>query len=216
MARTLRVHAPVAGVRPRPPPRDCRPRSRPARPAARIRRSASLCTTGRRPRHPDAAIASRTPHQRTVGLRRPAGPPVPLPHPATGDRPMRFSVQDLPSGLTLDEATGIIRGSIIDKTPRGYQTTIAATNARGRAERGFRIVVGDTLALTPPMGWNDWYTFYEQPSRPTTDARGGRHHGPVGHGGPRLRVREHRRLLDDEAGLDRSRRAGPGRGTSAA
>ena len=84
--------------------------------------------------------------------------------PATGDRPMRFSVQDLPSGLTLDEATGILRGRIIDATLRGYHTTIVATNARGRAERGFRIVVGDTLALTPPMGWNDWYTFYEKPS----------------------------------------------------
>ena len=84
--------------------------------------------------------------------------------PATGDRPMRFSVQDLPSGLTLDSATGILRGTIIDPTLRGYQTTIVATNARGRAERGFRIIVGDTLALTPPMGWNDWYTFYEKPS----------------------------------------------------
>jgi alpha-galactosidase len=84
--------------------------------------------------------------------------------PATGSRPIRFSVQDLPSGLTLDASTGIIRGTIIDKTLRGYQTTITATNSRGRAERGFRIVVGDTLALTPPMGWNDWYTFYEKPS----------------------------------------------------
>jgi alpha-galactosidase len=84
--------------------------------------------------------------------------------PATGDRPMRFSVQDLPSGLTLDAAAGIIRGTIIDATLRGYHTTIVATNARGRAERSLRIVVGDTLALTPPMGWNDWYTFYEKPS----------------------------------------------------
>ena len=84
--------------------------------------------------------------------------------PATGDRPMRFHVQELPSGLTLDAATGIIRGTITDTAPRAYETTIGATNARGRAERTFRIVVGDTLALTPPMGWNDWYTFYEKPS----------------------------------------------------
>ena len=84
--------------------------------------------------------------------------------PATGDRPMMFSVQGLPEGLTLDSATGIIRGEVADKTPRSHQTTIVATNGRGRAERAFRIVVGDTLALTPPMGWNDWYTFYEKPS----------------------------------------------------
>jgi len=84
--------------------------------------------------------------------------------PATGVRPMQFGVQGLPAGLTLDSATGIIRGTIADTTPRTHQTTIVAANIRGRAERAFRIVVGDTLALTPPMGWNDWYTFYEKPS----------------------------------------------------
>jgi alpha-galactosidase len=84
--------------------------------------------------------------------------------PATGDRPMQFSVRGLPAGLALDAATGIVHGTIADKAPRSYQTTIVAANARGRTERVFRIVVGDTLALTPPMGWNDWYTFYEHPS----------------------------------------------------
>ena len=84
--------------------------------------------------------------------------------PATGDRPMQFTVQGLPAGLTLDPAAGIISGTVADTAPRAYQTTVAATNSRGRAERAFRIVVGDTLALTPPMGWNDWYTFYEKPS----------------------------------------------------
>ena len=32
----------------------------------------------------------------------------------------------------------------------------------GKAERELRIVVGDTLALTPPMGWNNWYTHYDR------------------------------------------------------
>jgi len=84
--------------------------------------------------------------------------------PATGDRPMRFAIQGLPAGLTLDDATGVVSGTIADQAPRAYQATVVATNARGRAERPFKIVVGDTLALTPPMGWNDWYTFYERPS----------------------------------------------------
>lgn len=84
--------------------------------------------------------------------------------PATGDRPMQFTAQGLPAGLTLDPAAGIIRGTVADTTPRAHETTLAATNSRGRAERTFRIVVGDALALTPPMGWNDWYTFYEKPS----------------------------------------------------
>ena len=84
--------------------------------------------------------------------------------PATGDRPMRFAVERLPSGLSLDEGSGIIRGTITDRTPRAYETSIVATNAVGRDAKPFRIVVGDTLALTPPMGWNDWYTFYDHPS----------------------------------------------------
>jgi len=55
--------------------------------------------------------------------------------PATGDRPMRFSAQGLPEGLTLDPASGILRGTIADRTPRAYETTLAAFNAHGRADR---------------------------------------------------------------------------------
>jgi len=81
--------------------------------------------------------------------------------PATGDRPMRFAVQNLPGGLAVDENQGIISGSIADRTPRSYDMTFVAENGRGTVERGFRIVVGGKLALTPPMGWNHWYTFYQ-------------------------------------------------------
>ena len=35
-----------------------------------------------------------------------------------------------------------------------------AKNEHGAAEKEFTIVVGDKLALTPPMGWNSWYTWY--------------------------------------------------------
>ncbi len=77
---------------------------------------------------------------------------------------MRFSAIGLPAGLTLDPETGVIRGTVADRAARTHAITFVAANARGRAERPFRLVVGDTLALTPPMGWNDWYTFYERPS----------------------------------------------------
>ncbi|MGD1042897.1 MAG: glycoside hydrolase family 27 protein, partial [Sedimentisphaerales bacterium] len=41
-------------------------------------------------------------------------------------------------------------------TPGTYNVTLKAQNARGIATREFKIVVGDKIALTPPMGWNSW------------------------------------------------------------
>jgi alpha-galactosidase len=77
--------------------------------------------------------------------------------PATGDRPMTFAVEGLPDGLTLDTATGQITGTL---AARGeYAVTFKATNRLGTTERGFKIVCGDTLALTPHMGWNSWYVW---------------------------------------------------------
>ena len=81
--------------------------------------------------------------------------------PCTGERPIRFAAKGLPSGLRLDAAAGIISGSAPAK--RGeVRVTLTASNAKGKDSRAFKIVVGDTLALTPPMGWNDWYTHYDR------------------------------------------------------
>ena len=81
--------------------------------------------------------------------------------PCTGRRPMKFSAKGLPASLRLEPDTGIIRGNSPDKAAT-YEVTLKATNAAGTATRRFRIVVGDLLALTPPMGWNDWYTHYDR------------------------------------------------------
>jgi alpha-galactosidase len=78
--------------------------------------------------------------------------------PATGSRPMKFSAEGLPKGLELDDGTGRITGSVMEKGR--YVVTLRAANSLGRTEREFRIVVGDKLALTPPMGWNSWYCFF--------------------------------------------------------
>lgn len=80
--------------------------------------------------------------------------------PAQGERPMTFSAQGLPSSLKLDKQTGIISGTA--PTRGEYTVTLRARNARGKASRALRIVSGDTLALTPPMGWNHWYAHYDR------------------------------------------------------
>lgn len=81
--------------------------------------------------------------------------------PCTGTRPIAFASSGLPSGLTLDAKTGIISG----RTPgrRGkYAVTLRARNSHGSARRAFTIVAGGEIALTPPMGWNHWYTHYNR------------------------------------------------------
>lgn len=73
---------------------------------------------------------------------------------ATGERPMEFSAEGLPEGLSLDGKTGQITGKI---TKAGdYKVVLSAKNALGVAQKTLKICVGDKIALTPPMGWNDW------------------------------------------------------------
>ena len=76
---------------------------------------------------------------------------------ATGDRPMSFAVDDLPKGLQVDADTGRISGRLDKKGE--YIVMLRTKNALGSAKRKFRIVVGDNIALTPPMGWNSWNCF---------------------------------------------------------
>jgi alpha-galactosidase len=77
--------------------------------------------------------------------------------PATGERPMAFAVTHVPQGLSLDPQTGRLTGSL--KKPGTSIVTLRASNRLGAAERKFKIVCGDTLALTPHMGWNSWYVW---------------------------------------------------------
>ena len=81
---------------------------------------------------------------------------------ATGSRPMSFAEQGLPDGLTLDKETGHISG----KTEKlgTYSVTLKATNSVGTTNRELKIVVGEQIALTPPMGWNSWNCWAAQVS----------------------------------------------------
>ena len=74
----------------------------------------------------------------------------------SGVRPMRFTAMGLPEGVELDEK-GVLRG-VAPSVPGNYDIEVTAENAKGKASRTIRLVVGDTIALTPPMGWNSWNT----------------------------------------------------------
>ncbi len=79
--------------------------------------------------------------------------------PCTGTRPIAFGAAKLPETLHLDTKTGIITGTA--PAERGeYAVTLEAKNSHGNDKRTLAIIVGDTLALTPPMGWNSWYIHY--------------------------------------------------------
>jgi alpha-galactosidase len=82
--------------------------------------------------------------------------------PCTGQRPIAFSAENLPAGLMLDSQSGIITGKLSDAGTN--RVTLLARNSHGEARRDFCIVAGNTLALTPPMGWNSWYIHYNRVS----------------------------------------------------
>jgi alpha-galactosidase len=77
--------------------------------------------------------------------------------PVTGQAPVTLSAENLPSGLSFDAAKGEITGT--SGQAGEYQVTLRAENARGHAEKILKIVIGDTIALTPPLGWNSWNCF---------------------------------------------------------
>jgi len=77
--------------------------------------------------------------------------------PATGERPIEFAAENLPAGLSIDKSTGFITGNV--KTAGEYTVKVVAMNRRGNVSEELKIVIGDKLCLTPPMGWNSWNVF---------------------------------------------------------
>jgi alpha-galactosidase len=82
------------------------------------------------------------------------GNPVLFKVATTGVRPMKFSASNLPVGLQIDSETGIITGSL--KQKGNYEVVLTAKNKLGTTSKKLQIKIGDTIALTPPIGWNGW------------------------------------------------------------
>ena len=104
---------------------------------------------------PPAPATPRINGPNVFGVR--PGSPLLYTIPATGERPMTFSAKHLPAGLKVDAQTGRISGSL--KKKGEFLVTLRAKNSLGTAEKQFRIVCGDQIALTPPLGWNSWNCF---------------------------------------------------------
>ena len=86
---------------------------------------------------------------RVFGVR--PGSPFLFAIPATGKRPMTFAGRGLPAGLALDGQTGRITGKLSEKGE--FKIVLCARNDAGEARRELRVVCGERLALTPPLGW---------------------------------------------------------------
>ena len=82
------------------------------------------------------------------------GTPFLYPVAVTGKRPLKITVKGLPAGLSFNEKTGIIRG--IPEKRGNYYIRLRVKNSLRSSQRTLRILVGDTLALTPPMGFLSW------------------------------------------------------------
>ena len=82
------------------------------------------------------------------------GSPIHFRFGVSGEKPMKFSSDDLPKGLTLNPDNGALSGSL--EKAGSYTFTVKAKNAKGEQTQRFTIRCGSKIGLTPPMGWNSW------------------------------------------------------------
>ena len=129
---------------------------------------------------PPAPATPRINGPRIYGQR--TGHPFLYTIPATGDRPIVFSANGLPDGLKIDQKTGRISGVVASAGE--FKVTLQAKNDRGTDEKPLKIVIGDEIALTPPMGWNSWNCWGSQVSaeKVLQSAHGMADSGLINHG----------------------------------
>ncbi len=114
------------------------------------------------PHSPDPVIAT-TPPLATPEIHIPEvagfvpGSQVVLRVAATGTSPLTFRADGLPAGLALNPQTGVIQGGAPEEG--SYRVRLQVSSSAGVAAGEMRFVSGDTLALTPPLGWNSYDSY---------------------------------------------------------
>ena len=83
--------------------------------------------------------------------------PVVYTVPVSGERPITYSATGLPRGVILNAVNGQMSGHI--KKKGTYIVKLSARNKYGTARKEFKIIVGEEIALTPPLGWNSYNIF---------------------------------------------------------
>lgn len=91
------------------------------------------------------------------GVRRSARTLLPIA--ATGERPISFCAEGLPAGLEMNSGTGVIEGRAAQEGR--FIVLICVSNRQGSCSVEITLIVGDQIALTPPMGWNSWNCWAE-------------------------------------------------------
>lgn len=101
---------------------------------------------------PAAPLLPRINGARVFGVR--PNSPFLFKIPATGKKPLQYSVENLPEGLHVNWSNGLISGVL--RNPGEYKMNFIVKNALGTDKKSFTVTCGNLLALTPPMGWNSW------------------------------------------------------------
>lgn len=82
------------------------------------------------------------------------GSPVIFRIPASGEKPLRYEVENLPEGLSVDAEEGVLSGAV--SKAGTYELTFKISNAHGTITQPFTLKAGNQIGLTPAMGWNSW------------------------------------------------------------
>jgi alpha-galactosidase len=119
------------------------------------------------------------------------GHPILFTIPVTGVRPIRYSADKLPLGVKLNGENGQITGSIAK--PGVYEMMLTAKNSIKKVSRKFKIVVGEEISLTPPMGWNSYNVYVNRLTQElaTANARAMVSSGLINHGWSYINLDDH-------------------------